>query len=108
MTTVNPYAPPNPQPEDDPPLVAQLAIEGEGMTVEFEQTLEDLVSMAEFHSRKASGSGRQVVILVGVLVIISGVLLTVLLNRARNFGAMLPMFFAAAFFLALLLVLTLL
>ena len=52
MNTPNPYSSPNPQPDDDPPLVAQLAIEGEGMTVEFEQTFEDLVIFSDYHWRQ--------------------------------------------------------
>lgn len=44
MSTPNPYAAPTPLPSEDPPLVAQLAIDGEGMTIEFEQTMDDLMA----------------------------------------------------------------
>lgn len=44
MIDSNPYTAPNPQPVDDPPLMAQLSAE-EGMTVEFEQTLEDVLTL---------------------------------------------------------------
>src|SRR5687768_15640862 len=50
--SLNPYSPPNPLPEDDPPLVAQLAVEGEGMTVEYEQTFDDLVTLHDSHLRQ--------------------------------------------------------
>lgn len=52
MSSLNPYSPPNPLPEDDPPLVAQLAVEGEGMTIEFEQVFEDLIILYDLHWRK--------------------------------------------------------
>lgn len=45
MTALNPYSPPNPQPEDDPPLMAQLSTDVDGMTVEFEQTLDDILAL---------------------------------------------------------------
>lgn len=48
MDPLNPYSSPNPQPAEDPPLVAQLAIDGEGMTIEFEQTFDDLMLVTEF------------------------------------------------------------
>lgn len=67
MSTLNPYSPPNPQPEDDPPLVAQLAVEGEGMTVEFEQTLEDLLTMQDFHIRQQSKMSPSAWVLAGVM-----------------------------------------
>jgi hypothetical protein len=48
MSTINPYSSPNPQPAEDPPLVAQLAVDGEGMTIEFEQTFDDLMLVTEY------------------------------------------------------------
>lgn len=53
MTELNPYTAPNPQPVDDPPLIAQLSTD-EGMTVEFEQTLEDVLVL-QFHLQRARG-----------------------------------------------------
>jgi hypothetical protein len=107
MSTVNPYAPPNPQPDDDPPLVAQLAVDGEGMTVEFEQVFEDLVTFAEFHGRQVSFGRGKLVILVTILVPFFMLLLIGLSQRPRNFAAMLPLVFGSTFLLSILLVLTL-
>jgi hypothetical protein len=107
MTSVNPYAPPNPQPEDDPPLVAQLAVEGEGMTVEFEQTFEDLVTFADYHSRQAGKGVRSLLVLIVVLA--TAVMLLVLKQgqNPRNLASVLPMIAGCVVILTLLLLLTL-
>ncbi|WP_425618501.1 YcxB family protein [Anatilimnocola sp. NA78] len=49
----NPYSPPAISTESDPPLMAQLAINGEGMSVEFEQTMIDVMTFQEFFYRPA-------------------------------------------------------
>jgi hypothetical protein len=70
MTAINPYTPPNPRPEDDPPLVAQLAVEGEGMTVEFEQTFEDHVVLSDYHLRQQPKLRQHLLGLVGLFVLL--------------------------------------
>jgi hypothetical protein len=76
MTTLNPYAPPNPLPDDDPPLVAQLAIEGEGMTVEFEQSVEDMVSFHVYFARQRTPLRRHLLGIIAIVpLILGGVLL---------------------------------
>ena len=72
MSTLNPYSPPNPQPEDDPPLVAQLAVEGEGMTVEFEQTFEDLVIFSDYHWRQQPKLRQHLLAIFGIFLLGSG------------------------------------
>lgn len=52
MDLTNPYSAPNPEPAEDPPLVAQLAVDGEGMTVDYEQTFEDLMLITEYSWRQ--------------------------------------------------------
>ena len=55
MTSLNPYSPPNPQPVEAPPLMAQLSTDVEGMTVEFEQTLDDILAL-QYHVSRAIGN----------------------------------------------------
>jgi len=80
MTTINPYAPPNPQPEDDPPLVAQLAEFGEGMTVEFEQEIQDMVTFHVHYFNKRMPVRRH---LLGVLALVP-LVMAALLYRERG------------------------
>lgn len=70
MSTLNPYSAPNPPPDDDPPLVAQLAVEGEGMTIEYEQTLDDLVVFSDYHWRQQSKFRQHLVGLLGLFVLL--------------------------------------
>lgn len=51
MIDPNPYTAPNPQPEGDPPLLAQLSTDVEGMTVEFEQIAEDVLALHYYMMR---------------------------------------------------------
>ncbi len=75
MTNLNPYEPPNPGAEEDPPLVAQLAVDGEGMTIEFEQTLDDILALQDFHVRQQARMSRQAWLVARVMVAALSVIL---------------------------------
>jgi hypothetical protein len=77
MNELNPYNAPNPQPVDDPPLIAQLSAE-EGMTVEFEQTLEDVLAL-QFCLARARGDAEMPR---GVLIFIAVASLSLLVPAA--------------------------
>ena len=72
MNTPNPYEPPNPPATEDPPLVAQLAVEGEGMTVEYEQTFEDLVVFSDYHWRQQPKLRQHLIAVFGLFLLGTG------------------------------------
>jgi hypothetical protein len=82
MTTINPYAPPNPQPEDDPPLVAQLAELGEGMTVEFEQAIDDMVTFHVHYFNKRMPVRRHLLGILALVPLAFAVFLVLNVNQA--------------------------
>lgn len=81
MNAINPYAPPaEPKVDAEPPLVAQLVGEVEGLSVEFEQTFEDMITLNEYHLTE--GGGKKYLISVGwVMVAVVLVALALLLKK---------------------------
>lgn len=67
--TINPYTPPSPQPVEDPPLMAQLSTDVDGMTVEFEQSLDDILALQYYLQRQLASQqpGRWVYYFYGAL-----------------------------------------
>jgi hypothetical protein len=69
MSTMNPYAPPtDASGRAEPPLVAQLVGEIDGLSVEFEQTFEDVEDLNEFHVRRKRLPG--VILLIGSALVV--------------------------------------